>query len=268
MKGPRLFLLLYLSLITSSVAAQSPNLSFAPAVAYNTSAVRPLSVAVADVNGDGRPDLLVANLCADINCTTNGIVSVLLANGDGTFQTAVTYNSGGLLAFSVAVGDVNLDGRPDLLVANLCGVNSSCSQGSVGILLGNGDGTFQKAVNYFSGGGAPMSVAAADVNGDGRPDVVVENQSTVSNFQNRRFKRAIAIVAVVRASAIFMGQGKTLRSLEAREVRVVDKAGRLRAALSSEPDPHLNLWDDRGRVQADITYEGAEGGCHPCLTSG
>src|SRR5215475_1465018 len=190
MKGPRLFLLLYLSLITSSVAAQSPNLSFAPAVAYNTSAVRPLSVAVADVNGDGKPDLLVANLCVDVNCGSNGIVSVLLGNGDGTFQTEVTYNSGGYDAVSVVVADVNGDGKPDILVANRCAVFISCggtsgghpdSNGIVSVLLGNGDGTFQPAVTYNSGGLFTTSIAVGDVNGDGKPDLVVSNPCGVTN---------------------------------------------------------------------------------------
>jgi hypothetical protein len=64
---------------------------------------------------DGKPDLVVANYCANSSCT-NGSVGVLLANGDGTFQAAVSYGSGG--ASSVAVADVNGDGKPDLLVAS------------------------------------------------------------------------------------------------------------------------------------------------------
>ena len=79
----------------------------------------PTSVAVADVNGDGKPDLVVANVCASsADDCANGTVGVLLGNGDGTFQTAVTYGSGGYEANSVAVADVNGDGKPDLLVAN------------------------------------------------------------------------------------------------------------------------------------------------------
>jgi hypothetical protein len=137
------------------------------------------SVAVADVNGDGKRDLVVSNACATpINCASigNGVVGVLLGNGDGTFKPVVTYNSGGHLAFSVKVGDVNGDGKPDLFVANLCSDNVCSSESSVGVLLGNGDGTFKTAVTYDSGGGAALSVAVGDVNGDGKPDLVVTNQ--------------------------------------------------------------------------------------------
>ena len=77
-------------------------------------------VAVADVDGDGKPDLVLANPCASRDNCTNGTVSVLLGNGDGTLQTAVTYGSGGIYAQSVVVADVNGDGKPDLVVANYC----------------------------------------------------------------------------------------------------------------------------------------------------
>jgi len=125
--------------------------TFQTAVNYGTVGAYAQSVAVADVNGDGKPDLLVANRCADNGCANqNGSVAVLLGNGDGAFQTAVTYDSGGLGAYPVAVADVNGDGKLDLVVANVH--NSSGNIGSVGVLLGNGDGTFQTAVTYRSGG--------------------------------------------------------------------------------------------------------------------
>ena len=129
-------------------------------------------MAVADVNGDGKPDLLVTNECSS-GCT-NGSVSVLLGNGDGTFQTAVSYGSGGEYALSVAVADVNGDGKPDMLVANDCA--SGCTNGLVSVLLGNGDGTFQTAVSYSSGGVDAWAVAVGDMNGDGKPDLVVANE--------------------------------------------------------------------------------------------
>jgi len=138
--------------------------TFQAAVTYGSGGAEPLSIAVADVNGDGRPDLAVANACG----YCEGSVGVLLGNGDGTFQPAVTYDSGGYTSRSVAIADVNGDGKPDLLTANLF-------SGNVGALLGNGDGTFQPPLTYYSGGSFTESIAVADVNGDGMPDLVAGN---------------------------------------------------------------------------------------------
>ena len=81
---------------------------------------------------------------------------------DGTFQTAVSYGSGGNEAYYVAVADLNGDGKPDIIVAN-CGGTNQCgnASGVVGVLLGNGDGTFQTAVSYDSGGFDRVTVAGS-----------------------------------------------------------------------------------------------------------
>ena len=149
--------------------------TFRPVVTYDSGGYNAFSVAVADVNGDGKPDLVLANVCASSNCTNGGVVGVLLGNGDGTFQAAISYSSGGHDAYSVAVEDVNGDGKPDLLVANYCADSNCLTDGSVAVLLGNGDGTFQPVVTYDSGGFSAESVAVADVNGDGKPDLFVAN---------------------------------------------------------------------------------------------
>ena len=91
---------------------------------------RPDAVAVADANGDGRPDLIVAN-------RGSSTVSVLLGNGNGTFGPQQTYQTGGSPT-SIAVGDLNGDGVPDLAIANL-------TSGFASVLLGNGNGTFQRS---------------------------------------------------------------------------------------------------------------------------
>jgi hypothetical protein len=168
--------------------APKAGINFAKAVAYGSGAELASSVAMADVNGDGKPDIVVANVCAGIfnnGCPTDGSVAVMLGNGDGTFQTAVTYDSGGHEAFSIAIADVNADGKPDIVVANWCASSSGCAEetedGSAGVLLGNGDGTFQNVVTYDSGGIYSMSVAAADVNGDGKPDLLVTSQCVINN---------------------------------------------------------------------------------------
>ena len=174
MRCIRLVTLAFFVLTGSVMTAQGNPAVFAPAVAYGSGGSQAASAAVADVNGDGKPDLVVANACGSIaNCA--GSVGVLLGNGDGTFQTAVTYGSGGQGALWVAIADLNGDGKPDLVVMNSCANSSDCSIGTVGVLLGNGDGTFQPTVTYGSGGVYAESIAVADVNGDGRPDLVAGN---------------------------------------------------------------------------------------------
>jgi len=167
-----------------SESARALKAKFAPAVAYASGAYAASSVAVADVNGDGYPDLVVANRCqSSTTCDSTGVVSVLLGNDDGTFQAPLTYSSGGVQPYSVAIADVNGDGHPDLVVANSCQSNGTCGDGktpgAVSVLLGNGDGTFQAPVSYSSGGVYAQSVAIADVNGDGHPDLVVASQCPI-----------------------------------------------------------------------------------------
>jgi hypothetical protein len=89
-----------------SFASQASGLNFAPVVVYDSGG-SPYSSVVADVNGDGKLDLIVANYYSESQCGPNGSVGVLLGNGDGTFQAAVCYSSGGIEATSVAVADVN-----------------------------------------------------------------------------------------------------------------------------------------------------------------
>jgi Bacterial Ig-like domain (group 3)/FG-GAP-like repeat len=148
-----------------SIAASVTSVSFQPAVTYPSGPGGGYSMAVADVNGDGKLDLLVVN-----GGSGNDLVSVLLGNGDGTFQAPVSYDAGGQQTISVAVADLNGDGKPDLVVVNSVSL-------TVGVLRGNGDGTFQPVVTY-SAGGSPWSVAVADVNGDGNPDILVGDASS------------------------------------------------------------------------------------------
>lgn len=119
-------------------------------------------MSVADLDRDGNLDIVIT----DGNANT---VNVLIGNGDGSFQDQVTYAVGDTPQ-PVQVADMNSDGVPDLIVGNW-GPTSN----SVGVLLGNGDGTFQPEIN-FATGLAPHAVPVADVNGDGRPDIIVANE--------------------------------------------------------------------------------------------
>jgi Big-like domain-containing protein/VCBS repeat protein len=151
--------------------------TFQPVVNYKPGGCGTFSVAIGDVNNDGKPDIVTANWYAALaSCGGHyGMVGVLLGNGDGTFQAPVSYSSGGYEAYSVAMADVNSDEKPDLLVANNCQSLENCSSGSVSVLLGNGDGTFNAAVSYSGGGSGTASVTVADVNGDGHLDLVTAN---------------------------------------------------------------------------------------------
>jgi hypothetical protein len=122
-------------------------------------------LAVADLTGDGIPDLAVANpgnpFLMDL-----GNVSALLGNGDGTFQPARTFSAGNY-PNSVVVGDFTGDGIPDLAVTNY---GASAGTGGISILLGNGDGTFQAATSLFVGQNI-VSLAVGDFNSDGFSDL-------------------------------------------------------------------------------------------------
>ncbi|MGA8647835.1 MAG: VCBS repeat-containing protein [Candidatus Sulfotelmatobacter sp.] len=127
--------LCFLLLLANVTYVVAQVVNFAPAVAYGSGGFSATSVAVADVNGDGKPDLLVANTCASYGDCYNGTVGVLLGNGDGTFKPAVTYPSGGYGADFIVVADVNGDGKLDLVVAHQCVSYSTCATpSSIGVV--------------------------------------------------------------------------------------------------------------------------------------
>jgi hypothetical protein len=147
------------------------DVSFGPAVNWP---VAPLtqSVAVADFNEDGRPDLaVVAVVDPD---AASGTVSVLLGNGSGGFTAPVNFATG-RFPVSAAVSDFNGDGHADLAVAN--------NVGPLSVLLGDGTGNFGRVPDVTFPDGA-RSVAVGDFNGDGRADLAVANElfETVSVF--------------------------------------------------------------------------------------
>src|SRR5215213_1680943 len=143
-----------------SVLLNNGNGTFAGAVNYLVD-FNPEALAAADYNGDGKLDLAVGNFLG--GPTSAGTFSILIGNGDGTFQAAVTQAVGS--PFSIAATDLNADGKQDLVAA-------SASTDKVSVMLGNGNGTFQPVVTYPVGS-VPRTLAIGDLNGDTKPDLVV-----------------------------------------------------------------------------------------------
>jgi hypothetical protein len=149
--------------------------TFAPAVTYATAGPLSNSVAVADVDGDGNLDIIITNMCTSTTGCSG--VAVLLGLGDGTFLSAVGYDSGGLETGGVAVGDVNGDGFPDIVLTSNC-QPQTCAGGNLTLLLNNGNGTFAEAIQLSDTSGP---VAIGDVNGDGKLDLVTASGVMLGN---------------------------------------------------------------------------------------
>jgi uncharacterized repeat protein (TIGR01451 family) len=219
-----------------SILLGNPDGSFQPAVHFSTP-FGSSSLAASDFNGDGKIDLATSGDYA---------LTILLGNGDGTFQPGVIYDVTGALADfnldgkvdiysaangilpgngdgtfqsgsysgysfsarSIVAGDLNGDGKPDIVAAD--------NFGNIVVILGNGDGTFRSA-QYPAAGVVAMSVLLADVNGDGKLDVVAlnngsNNVSVLLGNGDGTLQSAIAYPvcqAQAAVSADFNGDGRT-----------------------------------------------------------
>jgi hypothetical protein len=157
---------------TTSPPSPGP-LTFAPVATTATGGDRPGSVALGDFNGDGKLDIAISNF-------RSGSISVFLNKGDGTFQAPIV-SFVQVSAFAtgplgpLAVGDFNQDGKPDLVVASVGGLQADI------VLLGNGDGTFRQLAPIPNS--YPFFHArVVDLNGDGHQDLVTSTNGPISVF--------------------------------------------------------------------------------------
>ncbi|HLJ49942.1 MAG TPA: FG-GAP-like repeat-containing protein [Bryobacteraceae bacterium] len=141
-----------------------------PPVNYSLGGLSASHMVTGDFNGDGKPDLAACGNVANASVFTAGAIGVLLGKSDGTFQNAVLTPVGSPagMPLALAVGDVNKDGKLDLVAT----VQSSSFTYSAAVLLGNGDGTF-RTLTPFAIPTTGSAVALVDLNGDGVPDLVL-----------------------------------------------------------------------------------------------
>ena len=220
---------------TVSVLLGNGDGTFAPQVTYAVGSY-PQGIVAGDFTGNGRIDLAVVN-------SSSNTVSVLLGNGDGTFAPQVTYHVG---AYSsdptfIAAGDFTADGRTDLAVAN-------SYDGTVSVLLGNGDGTFQPQITSVAGS-YPLGIVAGDFSGNGRTDLAVVDRlgnsvwMLLGNGDGTFQPQSEAVTAVGAApkaivAGDFTGDGRT-------DLAVVNDSGNTVSVLLGNGD---------GTFQPQVTY--------------
>jgi hypothetical protein len=212
-----------------------------------------VAVIAADLNGDGIPDAITADFA-------NNSVSVLLGNGDGTFQTATPYTVDAGPS-QLLVLDVNQDGIPDIVTVNK-------TAGTISVLLGKGDGTFA-AQQSFSAGGEPVALVAGDFNGDGIPDVAVASgsSSTVSLLLGNgdgTFQTAQSVSADSSESQTLTGLVAADFNLDGKMDLVVSATDGLHLLtgdgaggfVPSSTQPYQSEWGVSSPVTADFNGDG------------
>ena len=205
-------------------------------------AVSPRSVAVADYNNDGKNDVVAA-------CSFFSEASLLLGNGNGTFQADKVFDPGSS-PWSVAAADFNGDGKSDMATADRGG-------DTVSVFLGNGNSTFQ-ATRYLGTGDQPNTIAVADFNGDAVQDLVTANEgdgtlsvllgngttTTTTTTTTTYGLQPIAGVSLATQADALTAQGQIDGYLDTVN-RVSATIGTASAAFRSQPTSHHPLLTSR-----------------------
>lgn len=259
---------------TVTVALGTPSGGLGPSVSYQTGA-GPARIAFGDFNNDGALDIVTVNVGTGLG----GNLSLLLGNGNGTFQAPIAIAAGALPG-DVVAGRFNADNNLDLAVADSTG-------NAVVVLLGNGNGTFQSPVSMPTGAPSTASIIAADMNGDGTLDLIT-NGAVFLGTGSGTFQAAINFGAAARPSlvrsgdfnrdgkldlvtatgsgnvvSVFLGNGNGsvqpprhyVVGAKPEEISVVDRdgAGTLDLVVSYGSDDHVTVLPGRG----DGTFESA-----------
>ena len=178
--------------------------TFAPTqtLITSTSLNNPESIVAADLLGNGFQDLVVTNYSTNPvpPAPSTGTVSVFLNNGSGVFTHKGDY-AAGLNPYGLAVADINGDGIPDLVVTNR-NLNHASNQDTVGVLIGNGDGSFNTMTTYPTGEG-PVGVVVGSFTGGGEPDLAVVNYDvgTVSVMTSSTSAQAVLTTSSLNAGS-------------------------------------------------------------------
>jgi len=214
-------------------------------------AAGPHNIATVDVNGDGMLDVITAGIGGAV--VEYGTVSVLLGNGDGTFQANANYGVG--TSPTMVARDFNGDGVPDLAIAaqGCLTYLTACVTGDLTIWLGKGDGSFPKGTNYAMPDEA-MTVAVGDLNGDHMPDVVVGNKNgkdsnTVSVLINNgdgTFQPRVDYVAGTGTTSVVLGDFNGDRLLDV----AVGNIG----AFNNENSVSILLGTGTGTLRPHVEY--------------
>ena len=232
---------------TVSILLAKPDGTFAAQVTYATG-LMPMAVVAADFNGDGKLDLAITDYNCTSYCGGAGLISILLGNGDGTFQPAVSYQVGSQPSGIVAA-DLNGDGSVDLAVTNQNDTTTS-------ILFGDGDGTFQNQMSLSLAG----PTATGDFNGDGKIDLIVNTSEAVSvllNDGNSTFTRVDTPLPAHATPGIAVGDFNRDGKLDVVVQGLVllgNGDGTFQTQLSTAPSANLGSVDCI--VAADFNHDG------------
>jgi subtilisin family serine protease len=161
------------SVTLGAVLAANGGLLSAPTTIANAPFTNGQAIATGDLNGDGKTDLVAANIFSST-------VSVFLGNGDGTFQAPVTYFIGGFFPTAVVLADLHGTGKLDIAVSTE--FSADFFGGGLSVLPNNGDGTFGSPQNYDTFGGDSQALTVGNFAGNGKKDIAVVNFNGTNSF--------------------------------------------------------------------------------------